>query len=110
MLLAEAVCVARGETRKPVRAAAYLVSALANNLPDVDIVYTWITGPRPLGSLLHHRGHTHTLLLALPGAWLLGLGVWRWFSRRTADATPRDRQLFLGLALAGVVLHLAMDL
>jgi inner membrane protein len=110
MLLAEAVCVARGETRQPLRAAAYLVSALANNLPDIDIVYTWITGPKPLGSLLHHRGHTHTLLLALPGAWLLALGVWRWFSRRHADAAPRDRRLFLGLALAGVVLHLGMDL
>lgn len=110
MLLAEAVCVARGEARKPVRAAAYLVSALANNLPDIDIVYTWITGPRPLGSLLHHRGHTHTLLLALPGAWLLGLAVWSWFSRRHADAAPRDRRLFVGLALAGVVLHLCMDL
>jgi inner membrane protein len=110
MLLAEAVCVARGETRKPVRAAAYLVSALANNLPDVDIVYTWITGPRPLGSLLHHRGHTHTLLFALLGAWLLGAGVWRWFSRKHTDHVPSDRRLFLGLALAGVVLHLCMDL
>ena len=110
MLVAEAVCVARGETRKSVRAAAYLVSALANNLPDIDIVYTWITGPRPLGSLLHHRGHTHTLLFALPGAWLLALAFWRWFAPRNADASPQDRRLFVGLALAGVVLHLGLDL
>jgi len=110
MLLAEAVCAARGETRKPVRAAAYLVSALANNLPDIDMVYTWVTGPPPLGYLLHHRGHTHTLLLALPGAWLLGLAAWRWFARRNADASRRERRLFLGLALAGALLHLGMDL
>ena len=109
MLVAEAVCVFRRETRPELRATAYLVSALANNLPDIDIVYTWITGPKPLGSLLHHRGHTHTLLLALPGAWLLGVLIWRWFSRRNAGATPRDRRLFVGLSLAGVVLHLSMD-
>jgi len=110
MLVAEAVCVARRESRASLRAAAYFVSALANNLPDVDIVYTWITRPRPLGSLLHHRGHTHTLLLSALGAWLLGLAIWRWFSRRNADAVPADRRLLVGLALAGVVLHLCLDL
>lgn len=109
MLVAEAVCVARRETRQEVRAAAYLVSALANNLPDIDIVYTWITGPKPLGSLLHHRGHTHTLLLALPGAWLLGMAAWRWFLRNKPSAKPRDQELLVGLALAGAVLHLCMD-
>jgi inner membrane protein len=109
MLVAEAVCVARRESRHPVRATAYLVSALANNLPDIDAVYTWITGPKPLGYLVHHRGHTHTLLLALPAAWLLGQIVWRWFARRHADATASDRRLFLGLALSGVLLHLSMD-
>jgi inner membrane protein len=109
MLLAEAALVARREARKPVQAAAYLVSALANNLPDIDIVYTWITGPKPLGSLLHHRGHTHTLLFALPAAWLLGLWVWQWFSKRHPDAALPERRLFLGLAVVGVVLHLGMD-
>ena len=77
MLLADAVCALRGEERREVRAAAYLVSALANNLPDVDIVYTWLDGPKPLGSLLHHRGHSHTLVVALPAAWLLGVLAWR---------------------------------
>src|SRR5882724_5846374 len=110
MLLAEAVCVWRGETRRHVRAAAYLVSALANNLPDADVVYSWIPEPRPLGSLLNHRGHTHTLLVGLPCAWLLGVAVWRWFLRRhPADAGARERGLFVGLALGGVVLHLGMD-
>src|SRR4051812_21876108 len=109
MLLAEAVLVARGETRRTVRAAAYWVSALANNLPDIDIVYTWITTPKPLGSLLHHRGHTHTLLFALPAAWLLGLAVWRWLSGRKDDAGPPERRLIVGLALAGVLLHMTMD-
>jgi inner membrane protein len=110
MLLAEAVCVWRGETRRPVRTAAYLVSALANNLPDIDVLYAWIPEPRPLGNLLNHRGHTHTLLVGLPCAWLLGVGIWRWFLRRNpANASARERRLLVGLALAGVVLHLCMD-
>jgi inner membrane protein len=49
------------------------------------------------------------LLFALPAAWLLGLAVWRRLSRRHTDVTPRDRRLFVGLALAGVALHLSMD-
>jgi inner membrane protein len=110
MLLAEAALVARRESRPQLRAAAYLASALANNLPDSDILYTWITGPKPLGSLLHHRGHTHTLLVALPMAWLLGLALWRWYSRRNTDASAGDRRLILALCLVGPLLHLTMDL
>jgi inner membrane protein len=34
---------------------------LASNLPDLDLVYTGVT-PEPLGYLLHHRGHTHTVV------------------------------------------------
>ena len=109
MLLAEAVCVWRGETRQHVRRAAYLVSALANNLPDIDMFYAWIPRPQPLGNLLNHRGHTHTLLVGLPLAWLLGVAVWRWFLRNHAQATNRERRLLIGLSLAGVLLHLCMD-
>ena len=110
MVLAEAACVARRETRQEVRAAAYLVSALANNLPDIDVVYSSLLGPKPLGSLLHHRGHTHTLLVALPGAWLLGVLLWRWFSKRSPVAADAPaRQLIFGLALVGPLVHLLMD-
>ncbi len=109
MLLAEAVCVVRREQRQHVRAVSYLVSALANNLPDTDIVYSWLDGPKPLGSLLHHRGHTHTVTLALPMAWLLGFAVWRWFRKRHEDAGGSERGLIFGLALVGPLLHLLMD-
>lgn len=109
MLVAEAACLARRETRREVRAASYLVSALANNLPDIDIVYTWITGPKPLGSLLHHRGHTHVLLVALALAWLLGYVAWRVLVRRHSDWGRGERRLLYGLALAGPLLHLTLD-
>jgi inner membrane protein len=109
MLLAETLCAWRGVAPGRVRRTAVVASALANNLPDIDIVYTRITGPAPLGSLLHHRGHTHTLPVALVGSLFLGLGVWRWLRRREPGATPEHRALIYGLCLAGAVLHLLMD-
>jgi inner membrane protein len=55
------------------RSALFTSSVLANNAPDFDFLYGGIT-PGKLGYLLHHRGHTHTLVAALPLG-LLGLGV-----------------------------------
>ena len=49
----------KGERR--LAAGAALVAA---NLPDIDIAYSAMTPP-PLGYLLHHRGHTHTVLGAV---------------------------------------------
>jgi len=109
------------------RLAAYATSIIANNAPDLDFVYLGITGG-PLGYVLHHRGHTHTLVLVIPMA-LLTLGILkgaahlRALARRSEpsgaaalepDESPRtrvrDRLFLMGLALAGPVLHLLMDL
>jgi inner membrane protein len=109
MLVAEAACQWHGESRARVRATTYLVSALANNLPDIDIAYSWAMGPQPLGNLLHHRGHTHTLLLALPGAWLLASRCWRWLSKREASLGTPEKRLIFGVSLLGVLMHLLMD-
>jgi inner membrane protein len=88
--------------------AAYLVSALANNAPDLDFVYAGITEGR-LGYLLHHRGHTHTFALALPLA-ALALGVYALLARGLLGPTPRRewRELAL-LAALGPLLHVGMD-
>ncbi len=43
------------------RRTFYVTGILAANLPDADLIYTSITTP-PLGYLLHHRGHTHTVV------------------------------------------------
>jgi inner membrane protein len=50
------------------RRAFYVTGIVAANLPDADLLYTSIT-PAPLGYLLHHRGHTHTIV------GLIGLAV-----------------------------------
>jgi inner membrane protein len=90
------------------RGALFATSALANNGPDLDFIYTGITGGK-LGYLLHHRGHTHTLvaapLLAIL-SWAIVVLVLRLLGSRLDGA--RHRAL-LGVALFGSVLHIAMD-
>jgi inner membrane protein len=65
-VLAEAALPA--EASRGQRTLFYVTGILAANLPDADLLYTSIAPP-PLGYLLHHRGHTHTVV------GLIGLGV-----------------------------------
>src|SRR5690242_9228113 len=109
MLLAEVACQVRGEANARVRSTAYLVSALANNLPDIDIAYTWALRTQPLGNLMHDGGRSHTRLLALTRAALLAAGIWCWISRREQGVGLREKQLLFGLSLVGVLMHLLMD-
>jgi inner membrane protein len=88
----------------------WVLSAAANNFPDLDLVFMPLL-PRPLGYLLHHRGHTHTLLFALPQALLLGALIWLlWPAARRLLAASRDARRAMVLAIGlGFLLHLAMD-
>ncbi|WP_313168422.1 metal-dependent hydrolase [Massilia oculi] len=97
----------KARTRRRVLLAT---GALASNFPDLDLVLTPLLAP-PLGYLLHHRGHTHTLLYALPQiALLLGL---LWLSWPGARRLMRDdrtaRRAVLATAALGMVLHLSLD-
>ena len=79
---------------------------LGSNLPDLDVLYAGIT-PAPLGYLLHHRGHTHTLLggalqAALLAAVFLGVPA----VRRLVAAEPGRFGALVAVSLFG---HLAMD-
>jgi len=82
----------------------------ASNFPDLDLVLTPLL-PSPLGYLLHHRGHTHTLLYAIPQAlllWLLIRTLWpaaRALLRESASA----RRGFLAVLASGFLLHIGMD-
>lgn len=87
-----------------------LACALASNFPDLDLFLTKLL-PAPLGYLLHHRGHTHTALWAIPQALLLAGLLWLlWPSARALLRTSRPARLGLVLSIVlGFALHLAMD-
>ena len=116
LLVAETAIAFAGRSGQPISARArrvsLIASAVANNIPDADFVYAWIT-PGKLGYLLHHRGHTHTLLVGL----LLGFACF-WLSARVLErrstkgapnSTPLERRLLLGMCLLGPALHIALD-
>ncbi|WP_296947577.1 metal-dependent hydrolase [uncultured Massilia sp.] len=86
------------------------VCCLASNFPDLDLVLTRLL-EAPLGYLLHHRGHTHTLLVAVgEAALLLGL-VWLLWpgARRLLRASAPARRGAVLAAGAGLLLHIGMD-
>jgi inner membrane protein len=88
------------------RVVLMCAGVVAANAPDVDLLYATI-GEQPLGYLLHHRGHSHTL----PGLVALGLLVWSAVlllpaARRAVRATqPR----WILLIAAALMSHLLMD-
>jgi len=67
--------------------------------------------PPPLGYLLHHRGITHTALMALPQALILCLLLWLcWPAARGLLRGSVPARVGLGVVvLAGLALHLLMD-
>ncbi|MFO0683246.1 MAG: metal-dependent hydrolase [Sandaracinus sp.] len=90
-----------------VRGALWLSSMLASNAPDLDIVLTGAVRS-PLGYLLHHRGHTHTIFAA-PVLAALSVGVaWLW-ARKRGGLSRGAMILALALATAMGWLHVAMD-
>jgi inner membrane protein len=91
-----------------ITSATLLISALANNLPDLDFLYRGIT-PGRLGYLLHHRGHTHTLLATLPLALLCLAGVAALLRLRGQRLAPASWGFLLAVAVLGGLLHVTMD-
>jgi inner membrane protein len=88
--------------------AALFISVLGSNLPDADMLYTGLT-PSPLGYLLHHRGHTHTLLPiavvlgALSALAVLGVVRWKW------SITRPEAYGIMVLGVLSPIAHIAMD-
>ncbi|GAB3383393.1 hypothetical protein GCM10027317_30750 [Massilia agri] len=97
----------RGRLRRRLLLATGL---LASNFPDLDLVLTPLL-PAPLGYLIHHRGHTHTLLYALPQVALLLALLWLLWpgARRLMKDDRQARRAVIGTALLGMVLHLSFD-
>lgn len=81
-------------------------SVVAANLPDIDLAYAWIT-PAPLGYLLHHRGHTHTLAGLVVLGFLLAMCFRLWPAAR--ELTGRGRARLWGLMAFNLVGHVFLD-
>jgi inner membrane protein len=84
--------------------------ALASNFPDLDLFLTKLL-PDPLGYLLNHRGHTHTVAWAVPQAVLLAALLWLcWPNARKLLVTSHTARRGLALSIGvGFALHLLMD-
>lgn len=87
------------------RTLFFVTGIVAANLPDADLVYTRIT-PAPLGYLLHHRGHTHTVAGLVALAALIGLVALLPAVRRRVGADGWRYGLLVVAALAS---HLVAD-
>jgi inner membrane protein len=111
LLLAEAAVQARarwGDPSPTFRAAAYVSSVFVNNAPDLDFLYAGIT-ERPIGYLLHHRGHSHTVPVGLAIGLATAAVATALARRRRWAFTRSDRVLILALCCVGPFVHVAMD-
>jgi inner membrane protein len=91
------------KAQRPLFVGAGIIAA---NLPDIDLVYSGIT-PAPIGYLLHHRGHTHTIV------GLVALAIVLVFAYRFLPSVRKMRLtgqvrfwLLIAIALAS---HLLLD-
>ncbi|MCB9637319.1 MAG: metal-dependent hydrolase [Myxococcales bacterium] len=85
-----------------------VTSILANNFPDSDLLVTAFMDPK-LGYILHHRGHTHTLLFTLVQPLLLLGALWLYQRWQKTSWNQADWRWLFGLAFVGGVVHLGMD-
>lgn len=83
-----------------------LVSVVANNFPDIDLIYSMSS---KLSYIVHHRGYTHTLAFILPLVLTLMLVTKLWTDRKNVKLLRREWNFILGIALCGGLLHLLLD-
>lgn len=87
-----------------------LSCVIASNFPDLDLFLTPLL-PEPLGYLMHHRGHTHTILYAMPQALLLlAVLCLAWPEARRSLRASSTLRKGVGFSIVmGFSLHLLMD-
>lgn len=86
------------------------VCAIGSNLPDIDILWTLQgLGGDPLNYLVHHRGHTHTVLGCIGLLLLLQIGAMLWMRWRGLASTASDQIAVAAVGALGLGLHLGMD-
>jgi inner membrane protein len=93
-----------GEVRRNLLVAA---AAIGSNLPDVDVLYSFIGGK--VNYLLQHRGHSHTIAGALLlAAVVFAIARWR-LARHGQPPASRDLAWLGGVLAITPLLHIGMD-
>ena len=93
-----------GEVRRNLLVAT---AAVGSNLPDIDVLYSFIGGK--LNYLLQHRGHSHTIIGALLLA-AVAFAIARWRLRRRGHApSSGDMRWLAGVFAITPLLHIGMD-
>lgn len=95
---------ARTRERAEQRAAIW-TSIAASNAPDLDFIAGLAASNTKLAYLAHHRGHTHTLLLAIP----IGLLCAELFARVFGVRERAARLRVHGLGALAGLLHIGFD-
>lgn len=86
------------------------VATLGSNIPDLDLALTYGGfAPGKIGYLLHHRGHTHTIIGCVLLALLLYACAEAWAHWRKHRLSRSDRAGIAAVGLLGALLHLLMD-
>lgn len=93
-----------GRAGAPLPWQAVVVGTVAAAFPDIDFVVAWAGD---MAYLRHHRGVTHSLLLAPLWAWLLAWLTSRWFATTRAQAA--GWKSLYAVALAGLLIHIVGD-
>ncbi|HEV8331866.1 MAG TPA: metal-dependent hydrolase [Steroidobacteraceae bacterium] len=93
-----------GEVRRNLLVAT---AAIGSNLPDVDLLYSFIGGK--INYLLQHRGYSHTIIGALVLA-ASAFAIARWgLKRRGHSPSPHDVRSLAGVFAFTPLLHIGMD-
>jgi inner membrane protein len=79
-------------------------AAVSSNLPDIDFLFPQARVDGNLGYMLHHRGHTHTLLWAVP----LGLLVAGAVLKLDRKARPDWLRVMI-VSVIGAIGHIVAD-
>lgn len=95
-------CVGEAIAGKKIGKRAMLWGAVANNIPDIDVITgLWMN---QADSLLAHRGFTHSFMFLI-----LATPVFGWLFRKkhaAAGMTPKDWMIIWG---SGIFIHLLID-
>src|SRR5688500_18656785 len=79
-----------GLSTLPRRTLFVALGVVGSNLPDMDFLYSAVTRSK-LDYLLHHRGHTHTVVGVILAALLMYVACEAWIRLKHWTASRNDR-------------------